>query len=137
MRKKSKNKKNYVYAVGRRKTASARVRLYRGEGENIVNNQSIEKYFSQPGDKEIWMKPFRVVDVSDKFYVTVKVAGGGKNGQAEAVSHGIARALVKTDDDFRIPLKKAEVLTRDPRERERRKINTGGKARRAKQSPKR
>ena len=132
-----KNKKDYIYAVGRRKTASARVRLYRGKGENIANGISIAKYFSRPNDVETRMKPFRAADVSDKFYVSVKVAGGGKNSQVEAVAHGIARALVKSDKDLRIPLKKAGVLTRDPRERERRKVNTGGKARSKKQSPKR
>lgn len=134
---KKKTKKDYIYAVGRRKTASARVRLYRGRGENVVNNLPINKYFSKPNDSEVWMKPFRTIDVSDKFYITVRVIGGGKSSQLEAAAHGIARALVKSDKNFRIPLKKAKVLTRDPRERERRKVNTGGKARRAKQSPKR
>ncbi len=137
MAKKIKNKKDYIYSVGRRKTASARVRLYRGKGENSVNGLSMEKYFNSNNDIEIWMKPFRVLDVSDKFYVTVKVVGGGKRGQLEATSHGIARALAKSNKDFRIPLKKAGLLKRDPRERERRKVDTGGKARRSKQSPKR
>lgn len=137
MKKRTKNKKDYTYAVGRRKTASARIRLFRGKGENVINGLSTDKYFSHPNDVEIWMKPLKVIDGADSYYVTVKVKGGGKNGQADATAHGIARALVKVNEDFRIPLKKAGVLTRDPRERERRKVNTGGKARRAKQSPKR
>ena len=137
MKKKTKNKKDYIYAVGRRKTASARVRLYRGKGESVVNGLPVAKYFPSFIDSEVWLKPFRVVDEVDKFFFTVKVVGGGKVSQLEAVSLGISRALVKTNKDFRIPLKKAKVLTRDPRERERRKVDTGGKARRAKQSPKR
>ncbi len=137
MKTRTNNKKGYIYAVGRRKTASARVRLYRGKGESVVNNLPIEKYFPCPNNSEVWMKPFRVVDVLDKYFVTVKVSGGGQNSQIEATAHGIARALEKSDKNFRIPLKKVGLLKRDPRERERRKVDTGGKARRAKQSPKR
>ncbi len=134
----AKNKKDYVYAIGRRKTASARVRLFRGKGVNLVNGMEIEKYFSRPNEREVWAKPFQVVEATDKYYITIKVAGGGKDGQVGAVAHGIARALAKANkDEFRLPLKKAGLLTRDPRERERRKVGTGGKARRAKQSPKR
>jgi len=137
MARKTKNLKNYVYAVGRRKSASARVRLYRGKGENLVNGVAFEKYFVNLNDAEIWKKPMRVVEATDKYYVTAKVVGGGKNGQVEAVTHGIARALAKADKDFRSALKKAGLLKRDPRERERRKIDMGGKARRKRQSPKR
>ena len=137
MKRKNKNKKDYIYAVGRRKTASARIRLFRGKGESTVNGLAIEKYFSRPNDDVVWKKPFRVVDVLDKFYVTVRVVGGGKKGQIEASTHGIARALEKANKDYRTPLKKAGLLKRDPRSRERRKVNTGGKARRKKQSPKR
>lgn len=135
---KQKNKKAFTYAVGRRRAASARVRLYKGKGENTVNGMSMDKYFPGPIEKDKWMKPFRVVDVSDKYYVTVKVVGGGKNGQLDAVTHGIAKALASENkDDFRKELKTAGLLTRDPRVKERRKVNTGGKARRKKQSPKR
>lgn len=133
-----KKKINYTYAVGKRKSASARIRLFRGKGESTVNGQTIKKYF--PGDvmKDIWSKPFRVLDVTDKFYVTVKVLGGGKKGQVEAVAHGIAKALAKENkDEFRKSVKDAGLLTRDSRIRERRKAGTGGKARRKKQSPKR
>lgn len=135
--KKSK-KKDYTYAVGRRKKSSARIRLYQGKGQNTINGKKIEEYF--PGNilKDVWSKPFRVADVSDKFYVTAKVVGGGVKGQLDAVSHGIARALVKINaNDYRPLLRKAGLLTSDARQRERRKPGTGGKARRAKQSPKR
>jgi len=133
-----KRKKNWTYAVGRRRSAAARVRLFKGKGENIVNGKPIEKYFSGPVDELSWSNPFKVADVLGKYYVTVKVKGGGKNGQLGAVIHGISRALDKTDrEKFRSPLKKAGLLTRDARIRERRKVGTGGKARRKKQSPKR
>lgn len=134
----TKTKKDYIYAVGRRKTASARVRLFRGKGETTVNNVSIAKYFQSEISKDTWAKPFRVVDGVDKFYATVKVVGGGITARVEAVAHAIAKALAKLDkENFRIALKKAGLLTSDSRNRERRKVGTGGKARRAKQSPKR
>lgn len=133
-----KKKINYTYAVGRRRTASARIRLFKGKGGNIVNSMPIEEYFPGVINKDVWAKPFRTVDVNDKYYVTVKVVGGGRNGQLNAVAHGIARALAKENrEKFRKPLKDAGLLTRDPRVRERRKVGTGGRARRKKQSPKR
>lgn len=131
-------KRDYTYAVGRRKKSSARVRLFKGKGQNMVNGKAIEKYF--PGDilKNVWSKPFRVVDASDKFYITVKVVGGGIKGQLDAVSQATSRALAKISvDEFKPLLRKAGLLTSDARQRERRKPGTGGKARRAKQSPKR
>ena len=131
-------KPNWIFAVGRRRNASARVRLFKGKGENVVNDQLIEEYFSGDINKVKWSAPFRVTDVEGKYYVTVKVIGGGKNGQLDAVVHGISRALAKANvEKFRPPLKKAGLLTRDARVRERRKVGTGGKARRKKQSPKR
>lgn len=134
----TKTKKDYIYAVGRRKTASARVRLFRGKGETTVNGVSIAKYFTGDIHKDVWAKPFRVVDGVDKFYATVKVNGGGFNGRVDAVAHAIAKALAEIDkDNFRLLLKKAGLLRRDERVRERRKVGTGGKARRTKQSPKR
>ena len=133
-----KKKQNWIYQTGRRRSASARVRLFKGRGQNIVNGQEIEKYFPGPINEVAWTKPFRVAEVGNKYYVTVKVVGGGKNGQLDAIVHGIAKALAKVDEGkFRGPLKKAGLLTRDARIRERRKVGTGGKARRKKQSPKR
>jgi small subunit ribosomal protein S9 len=131
-------KQNFTYAVGRRKTSSARVRLFIGKGESTINGQPIEKYFPGEVAREAYLKPFRVVEATDKYHVTVRVVGGGKEGQLDAVVHGIARALALAKKDaFRPQLKKLGLLTRDARERERRKVGTGGKARRQKQSPKR
>jgi small subunit ribosomal protein S9 len=138
MASKKTSKKEFTYAVGRRRAASARVRLYKGKGENTVNGKPMDKYFPGSVNKDAWMKPFRVVDANDTYYVTVRVAGGGKNGQLDAVAHGIAKALAEENKtDFRKSLKDAGLLTRDPRVKERRKVGTGGKARRKKQSPKR
>ena len=130
-------KENYIYAAGKRKTASARVRLFKGTGETQVNGISIAEYF--PGDvlKSIWQKPFELTETWGKYYATAKVAGGGKSGQVEAFANGMAKALILSSEDFKTPLKKAGLLTRDARERQRRMVGTGGKARRAKQSPKR
>ena len=133
-----KSKKKFTSAVGRRRSASARVRLFRGKEESLVNDQPISKYF--PGEiyKTTWMQPFELTETVGKFYVTVRVAGGGKSGQLDATVHGIAKAFnVYKPEKFRAPLKKAGLLTRDSRVRERRKVGTGGKARRKKQSPKR
>jgi len=131
-------KKNWIYAVGRRRRASARVRLFKGRGDTVVNGEPVEKYFPGEIAKIKWNKPFEVANIEGKYYATVKVVGGGKEGQLDAVVHGISRALSKTNDEKFRPFLKAEgLLTRDPRVRERRKVGTGGKARRKKQSPKR
>ena len=128
----------YTYAVGRRRSASARVRLHKGKDQNEVNGQPIGKYFPGKVMTDAWEQPFDLTDTKGKYYVTVKVSGGGKNGQLDATVHGIARAFSKLDKEkFRAPLKKAGLLTRDPRVRERRKPGTGGRARKQKQSPKR
>jgi small subunit ribosomal protein S9 len=133
-----KRKKNYTYAVGRRKESSARVRLYRGKGKNTVNGKTVKDYFSGETTGEEWTKPFMVVDALGKFYFSAKVVGGGKMGQLDAIVLGIARALSEAErEKYRIPLKNAGLLTRDARVKERRKAGTGGKARRKKQSPKR
>ncbi len=133
-----KKKINYTYAVGRRRSASARVRLFKGRSQSLVNDLSIEEYFPGEVSKDYFTKPFKLTDTLGKYYVTVKVVGGGKRGQLGATVHGIARTLAKLDaEKLRSPLKKAGLLTRDSRVRERRKVGTGGKARRKKQSPKR
>lgn len=130
--------KDYVYAVGRRKSASARIRLFLGKDTSTVNGLPIDKYFPGKANKTAWSKPFKLTQTTNKYHVTAKVVGGGKKGQLDAVIHGIARALAKAKkDDYRQPLKMAGLLTRDPRVKERRKAGTGGKARRQKQSPKR
>ena len=134
----AKSKRKYTYAAGKRRSATARVRLFRGKEENVVNEQPISKYFPGEVFKSTWMKPFELTETVGKFFVTVKVAGGGKSGQLDATVHGIAKTLnIYKPEKFRAPLKRAGLLTRDPRVRERRKVGTGGKARRKKQSPKR
>lgn len=137
MAKKTSNKK-YTYAVGRRRRSSARVRLYKGRQESTVNGKLIGKYFPGNVMQTLWQKPFELTETLGKYYVTVKVVGGGKKGQLDATVHGIARAFSTLDSDkFRKALKTEGLLTRDDRRRERRKVGTGGKARRKKQSPKR
>ncbi|KKQ95892.1 MAG: 30S ribosomal protein S9 [Candidatus Woesebacteria bacterium GW2011_GWB1_43_14] len=138
MKMKKKTKRDYIYAVGRRRSASARVRLYKGDKESLVNGILIGKYFPGESSYKIWSLPFELTGSLGKYFVTVKVVGGGKRGQLKAVVHGVARALSSVNPEkFRVPLKRAGLLTRDPRIRERRKVGTGGRARRKKQSPKR
>ena len=133
-----KKKINYTYAVGRRRSASARVRLHKGKGQHIVNETPIGQYFPGEINEVKWQKPFVLTETEGKYFITVKVIGGGWNGQLDAVVHGASRALAKANvEKFRPPLKRAGLLTRDSRVRERRKVGTGGKARRKKQSPKR
>lgn len=131
-------KQNFIYATGRRKTASARVRLFKGKGESLVNDIAAEKYFPGAVAKALLDKPFTLTETLGKYYFTARIIGSGKNGQLDALVHGLSRAFSLTDKEkFRTLLKRAGLLTRDARERERRMVGTGGKARRAKQSPKR
>lgn len=131
-------KTDYTYAVGKRKTASARVRLYKGTKESLVNDEVIGKYFPGEVARAVWQRPFEITATLGKYYITAKVFGGGKDGQLAAVAHATAKAFVKLDTKkFRINLKKAGLLTRDARKKERRMVGTGGKARKQKQSPKR
>ena len=133
-----KRKVDYTFASGKRRTATARARVFRGSGETMVNGMSVEKYFQGEISKDIWTKPFRVLDVTDKYFATIKVRGGGIKGQLDATAHAIAKAFSKLDrEKFHRLLKKAGLLTRDSRIRQRRNVGMGGKARRAKQSPKR
>jgi small subunit ribosomal protein S9 len=131
-------KGDFVFAVGRRKTAVARVRLFKGKGEILVNDQPINKYFSNQQAELFYLKPFQVTDTLGKFHATIKVEGSGLSGQLGAVVHGLARALDKLDKEaYHTALKKNKLLTRDPRAKERRKVGQMGKARKKKQSPKR
>ena len=130
--------KDYVYAVGRRKTATARVRLFTKKGDLIVNGVPADKYFPGARAKIKYLSPLTVTKTLDKYSFSAKVEGSGNSGQIGAVSHGLARALAKFNtEEFRPILKKHGLLTRDPRKKERTKVGTGGKARRKKQSPKR
>jgi len=143
-------KKGFIFAVGRRKDAVARIRLYEtikdtlivaGEkvkkGELFVNDKRIEDYFGGKVASSIYLEPLRITNNLEKYAITVKVVGGGQKGQLIAVVHGISRALSAIDIKNRQILKKKGLLTRDPRVRQRRNVGMGGKSRRAKQSPKR
>lgn len=130
------------FAVGRRKTAVARVRLYSGlpKEENIIliNDRPIEKYFSGEVAKKAYVEPFRTTNTLNRFKVTVRVEGSGMSGQLGACILGFSRVIEQIDKaKYRPILKKRGLLTRDDRTRQRRMIGTGGKARRQKQSPKR
>ena len=118
------------YATGRRKTASARVRLRPGTGQIQVNGTEVNEYFGRPTSVMILRSPLVVTEVADKFDIIVRVAGGGKNGQAGAVLHGIARALCEFDGGLRPTLKAAGMLTRDARAKERKKYGLAGARRR-------
>jgi len=142
----------YYESVGRRREAVARIRLHivtgrdhsatiKGtkmkQGEAIINEKLLADYFPSVAEQNMIMRPFQLTESTDRFVTTIHVKGGGKNGQVEAIAHGISRALCLADASFREVLKAEGLLTRDPRIRERRKVGTGGKARRQKQSPKR
>jgi len=153
IKKNNKNsKKDYIFAVGRRKSSVARVRLYQhvkpdlvwGElsvkkGELFVNQKPIAEYFSSDIDRKLYTEPLRITNAHQQNYAfTIKVVGGGPSGQLQAVIAGISNALDVLDPDKNRPvLKKKGFLTRDSRIRERRVVGMGGKSRRKKQSPKR
>ena len=128
--------KPYFYGTGRRKKSVARVRLYPGTGAITVNGKNVDEYFGLETLKLIIAQPFGVSETEGKFDVVANVAGGGLSGQAGAIRHGIARALVAADAENRPALKKAGFLTRDPRMKERKKYGLKG-ARRAPQFSKR
>lgn len=149
---KTKKDIQYYEAVGRRREAVSRVRLYIvsdkekqvtvnkskiKQGDISINNRSFEDYFPLLSDRNKIIEPLQVTGSEDRFAVSVQTKGGGKKGQVDAIILGIARSLCLADDSFREKLKPEGFLTRDSRVRERRKVGTGGKARRKKQSPKR
>lgn len=114
-------KNKYFETVGRRKESTATVRLFEGKGDITVNGKSIEQYFPLESDVAYYTEPFKVTGTEGKFHATAKVSGGGTSGQLGAVVLGFARALVKVDEEFRKTLREAGLLTRDPREKERKK----------------
>lgn len=130
------NERGYFYGTGRRKCAVARVRLYPGQGPIVVNGKPFEDQFSQAGLKRLILEPLMVTETLDKFNATIKVGGGGNIGQAGAIRHGIARALVAADERLRPVLRSYGLLTRDPRVKERKKYGLI-RARKAKQYTKR
>jgi small subunit ribosomal protein S9 len=124
------------YGTGRRKESIARVRLIAGEGSIVVNGRSLDQYFDLETLKAIVRQPLILTDTLNDYNVIVNVGGGGYTGQADAIRHGIARALLKIDVELRPLLKKAGFLTRDPRMKERKKYGLKA-ARRAPQFSKR
>lgn len=122
--------------TGRRKTSVAQVRLMPGSGNVTVNGKSLDEYFDYETLKVVAKEPLDIVEVSDQYDAIIKVTGGGFTGQAGAIRHGIARALLEINEEFRPTLKKAGMLTRDPRMKERKKYGLK-KARRSPQFSKR
>ncbi len=111
----------YYEGVGRRKTSSARVRITPGHGNFIINDKSPKEYFPRFGDLETVLAPLQAVDMEGRLDITAKVKGGGITGQAGAVCHGLARALIKMDPELRPQLREDRLLTRDARMKERKK----------------
>lgn len=145
-----KEKKTYVFAVGRRRASIARVRLYEDSktgivwGDNIVkkgdifvNGKPIQEIYVRKVDQVVYLEPLRVTNALTRYAITIRTEGGGVSGQLDAIVFGIARALEKVNKEYRPILKKHKLLTRDSRIRQRRKVGMGGKSRRKKQSPKR
>ena len=147
---KPKKARDFIFALGRRKGAIARVRLYKSmpqgltfgnislkKGDIVVNGRNINEYFTMPSAKSIFEVPFNLTNSLNKYTLTIRVSGGGLSGQLGAVVLAISRALSKIDPENRKSLKKKGYLERDARVRQRRNVGMGGKSRRKKQSPKR
>jgi small subunit ribosomal protein S9 len=128
----------YFYGLGRRKSATARVRLMSGKGEVKINDKSLSEYFSDSKRLQTeLLRPFHALELDpQKYNVTVKVAGGGHSSQVDAIGLGLAKALVELNEEFRGTLRRAELLGRDPREKERKKFGLKG-ARKQRQFTKR
>jgi len=127
---------HYYYGTGRRKRAVARVRLYPGTGTIVINGRPFLEVFTRPVYQGIVRQPLLLTETLDKFNVQVKINGGGNTGWAEAIAHGITRALVAADEQYKPTLRKAGLLTRDPRVKERKKYGLK-RARKAPQYTKR
>lgn len=118
--------KEIVHAIGKRKTAVARIWMKPGKGLIIINKKPMDHYLTRESDKMLIKQPLELTDTLNKYDISINVRGSGISGQAGAIRHGISRALVSINPDFRIPLKKAEFLTRDPRMKERKKYGQPG-----------
>lgn len=128
---------NYFYALGRRKSSTARVRLTSGKGQVVVNDKPASDYFD--GSKSFLKRieePFTALEIENKFDISVKVSGGGHSGQVDAIKLAIAKALTAVNEDYKSTLKRADLLGRDPREKERKKFGLKG-ARKQRQFTKR
>jgi small subunit ribosomal protein S9 len=119
-----------IYATGKRKTAIARVWLEPGEGKFLVNERALKEYFGRETSEMIILQPFDLTGTRNQFDVTVNVRGGGILGQTEAIRHGISKALLQYNQEFKDALKKAGLLTRDSRVKERKKYGRRGARRR-------
>ena len=128
---------NHFQAVGRRREATARVRLFKGQGQLTVNGKPIAEYFKGLVNQKLYQQPFELTKTLGELSGSVKVVGGGFSSQLDATIHGISRALQILEVKHRGILKTNGLLTRDSRSRERRKFGLGGRARAKKQSPKR
>jgi len=126
----------YTYSIWKRKTASAQVKLFEGTGKDTINGKDINVYVSRTDLFDVIYSALKVTKLKDKFYIEVNVAGSGESAQAQAIRHGIARALVSKDESLRSVLKEAGLLTRDARKVERKKPGLH-KARKASQWSKR
>jgi len=130
-------KKEYFYALGRRKSATARARLLPGKGVITINNNSLEDYFDNSSRLiEKVKEPLKLLEKESQYDLSIVVAGGGLSGQAEAIRLAIAKSLVVLNEDYKATLKKADLLSRDPREKERKKFGLKG-ARKKRQFTKR
>jgi small subunit ribosomal protein S9 len=115
-----------IYATGRRKHAVARVWMQPGSGKVDINRRTLEDYFGRETSRMVFRQPLELTETTGRFDVFVNVSGGGLSGQADAIRHGISRVLTKVDPAFRGPLKKAGYLTRDARQKERKKYGQRG-----------
>jgi len=120
------DQQNSQYATGRRKEAVARVWIQPGNGKIEINRRTLENYFGRETSRMIFRQPLELTETSGKFDIYVTVRGGGLSGQADAIRHGISRALTKVNPELRGPLKKAGYLTRDARKKERKKYGQRG-----------
>jgi len=114
------------HAVGKRKTSAARIWMKPGKGLITINKNSMDDYITRESDKMLILQPLEITDTLGKYDITINVRGGGISGQAGAIRHGISRALVNINPEFRLPLKKTELLTRDSRMKERKKYGQPG-----------
>jgi len=126
----------YTYAIGKRKTASAQVKLFEGKGKDMINGKEAKEYVNRTDLFDVVYTPLKITKLKENFYFEVKVAGSGESAQAEAIRHGISRALIEKDEALRPVLKQAGLLTRDARKVERKKPGKH-KARKAMQWSKR
>lgn len=130
------NKEQYKYSIGRRKSASCSIRLYEEKGEVTVNDKTLNDYFKNKNLVDLALESLKILNLIGKYKITAKTKGGGIKSQAEAMRLGIARSLLKIDPEYKKTLKSKGFLTRDPREKERKKPGLK-KARRAPQWAKR